>query len=58
MLAKLGGIGGALTKGLGVAGRVVGKLALPLTAALTAYDAYKGWNADKNASTGQKLITT
>ena len=44
-----------LTKGLGFAGRVAGKLALPLAAGMAAYDGYKGFNADPNATTGQKF---
>jgi len=51
----LGKAGGVLGKGLGFAGRVAGKLALPLAAGMAAYDAYKGWNADENATTGQKF---
>ena len=44
-----------LAKGLGFAGRVAGKLALPLAAGMAAYDGYKGFNADPNATTGQKF---
>ena len=59
LASKAGGVlkgaGGILGKGLGVAGRVAGKLALPLAAGMAAYDAYKGWNADENATTGQKI---
>lgn len=44
-----------LVKGLGFAGRVAGKLALPLAAGMAAYDGYKGFNADPNATTGQKF---
>ena len=36
-------------------GRLLGKAALPLAAAMSAYDAYKGFNADKNATTWQKI---
>ena len=44
-----------LAKGLGFAGRVAGKLALPLAAGMAVYDSYKGFNADPNATTGQKF---
>ena len=44
-----------LAKGLGFAGRVAGKLALPLAAGMAVYDGYKGFNADPNATTGQKF---
>lgn len=40
---------------LGTAGRLAGRLAAPVAIAMSAYDAYKGWNADENATTGQKL---
>ena len=35
--------------------RILGKLALPLTAGMAAYDAYQGFNADPNASFGGKM---
>jgi hypothetical protein len=38
------------------AGRVLGKVALPLAAGMAAYDAYKGFNADEKATTGQKFL--
>lgn len=50
----LGG-GGAAGGVLGGAARVAGKLALPLAAGMAAYDGYKGFNADPNATTGQKF---
>jgi len=53
--AKATSVGGRLMSGLKTAGRVVGKVALPVTAGLAAYDAYKGFNADENASFGDKL---
>lgn len=37
-------------------GRVAGKLALPVTAGLAAYDAKKGWDVDPNATTGKKAL--
>ena len=43
---------GGLARG---AGRVLGKLALPLTAVMGAYDAFSGFTADPNASFGQSL---
>lgn len=51
----LGKAGGVLGKGLGFAGRVAGKLALPLAAGMALYDGYKGFTADPNATTGQKF---
>ena len=53
--AKATSFGGKMLSGLKAAGRVVGKVALPVTAGLAAYDAYKGFNADENASFGDKL---
>ena len=50
----LGG-GGAAGGVLGGAARVAGKLALPLAAGMAVYDGYKGFNADPNATTGQKI---
>lgn len=50
--SKLGKLGG-LAKG---AGRILGKLAWPLTAGMALYDAYKGFNADSGASFGGKLL--
>ena len=47
--------GGAAVKGLGMAARVAGKLAAPLAIGMAAYDAFKGFNADENATTGQKF---
>jgi hypothetical protein len=35
--------------------RALGKVALPLQAAMGAYDAFQGFNADSNASFGQRL---
>ena len=51
----LGKAGPGLMRGLGTVGRVAGKFAAPLAIAMSAYDAYKGWNADPNATTGQKF---
>jgi hypothetical protein len=51
----LGKAGPGLLKGLGAVGRVAGKFAAPLAIGMAAYDAYKGWNADPNATTGQKF---
>jgi hypothetical protein len=50
--SKLGKLGG-LAKS---AGRVLGKLAWPLTAGMALYDAYQGFNADADASFGGKLL--
>lgn len=54
-LGGLSSIGGGLSKALGVGARVAGKVALPLTVAMGAFDAFKGFNADENASFGQKM---
>ena len=48
MLSRVGG----LAKG---AGRVLGKVALPLAAGMAIYDGVKGFSADENATTGQKF---
>lgn len=48
MLSRAGG----LAKG---AGRVLGKVALPLAAGMAIYDGVKGFSADENATTGQKF---
>jgi hypothetical protein len=50
MLGSLGSSGV-----LGAAGKFLGKVALPLTAIMGGYAAYKGFNADKEASLGEKL---
>lgn len=51
--------GSAIARNAGTAGRfagrVLGKVALPLAVGMAAYDAYKGFNADENATTGQKF---
>ena len=52
-------VGGSALSGLGSAakfgGRLLGKAALPLAAVMSLYDAFQGFNADKNATTGQKV---
>jgi ribosomal protein S17E len=48
-------VGSSLAPAGRFAGRVLGKVALPLAAGMAAYDAYKGYNADENATTGQKF---
>lgn len=45
---------GAATVGKGAL-RVAGKLAAPIAIGMAAYDAYQGFNADPNATTGQAL---
>ncbi len=51
-----GGGGAGMGKGLLKVGKgVLGKVALPLTAAMSIYDGFQGFNADKNANTGQKF---
>lgn len=45
------GLGGLLKGGA----RVLGKVAAPLAIGMSAYDAYKGFTADKDASTGDKF---
>lgn len=47
-LGKAGGF-------LGKAGGLLGKVAAPIALLKGGYDAFQGFNADKNASTGQKL---
>lgn len=58
--SKASSLAGSVGRGLGTAGRfagrVLGKVALPLAAGMAAYDAYKGFNADENATTGQKFL--
>jgi hypothetical protein len=51
------GVGGpGMGKGLLKVGKgLLGKVALPLTAAMSIYDGFQGFTADKNASTGEKL---
>ena len=41
---------------LGGAARVAGKFAAPLAIGMAAYDGFKGFNADPNASMGSKLL--
>jgi hypothetical protein len=50
-----GGQGGRLGKILGTGARVVGKVAAPLAIGMSAYDAFQGFNADKEAEIGEKL---
>jgi len=52
---KVGGSQG-LSKILGGAGSLLGKVAAPLAIGMTAYDAFKGFTADKNASFGDKMM--
>ena len=52
---KAGGRLARLGRGLGRAARVAGKVAGVAAVGMAAYDAYKGFNADENASTGDKL---
>jgi len=49
--AAKGGMKGLLKGGA----RVLGKLAAPLAIGMTAYDAFQGFNADKDASFGEKM---
>lgn len=60
MPAKASSFLGSAGRKLGTAGRfagrVLGKVALPLAAGMAAYDAYKGFNADEKATTGQKFL--
>jgi hypothetical protein len=53
MLSKASGFLGKAGK---FAGRLLGKAALPLAAGMALYDGYQGWNADPNATTGQKFM--
>jgi hypothetical protein len=50
-----GGVGRGVGKVLGGLGRLAGKVAAPLAIGFAAYDAYQGFNADPNASLGDKL---
>jgi hypothetical protein len=50
-----GGQGGRLGKMLGTGARVLGKVAAPLAIGMSAYDAFQGFNADKDADIGDKL---
>lgn len=56
VLDKVAGKMGGLSKVLGTAGNVLGKVALPLAAGMTAYNAFQGFTADKDASFGSKLM--
>jgi len=56
ILESIAGKMGGLSKILGPAAKVAGKLALPAAAAMSAYDAYKGFSADPSASFGGKLM--
>ena len=54
--AKAGSkMAGFLGKSAGVAGRLLGKLAVPLAVATSAYDAYQGFTANEDAGIGEKL---
>ena len=53
--APAAGGGGRLANLAKGGARILGKLALPLTAGMAAYDAYQGYNADPNASFGGKM---
>jgi hypothetical protein len=54
--AKAGSkMAGFLGKSAGVAGRLLGKLAVPLAVATSAYDAYQGFSANEDAGIGEKL---
>lgn len=53
--APKGGGGSRILNVAKGAGRILGKLALPLAGAFAAYDAYQGFNADPNASFGGKM---
>jgi hypothetical protein len=61
LASKAGNVVGSVASGVGGSGvlkgaaRVAGKLALPLAAGMAVYDGYKGFNADPNATTGQKF---
>jgi GH24 family phage-related lysozyme (muramidase) len=50
-----GAAAGGLGKMLGTGARALGKVAAPLAIGMSAYDAYKGFTADKDASLGDKL---
>lgn len=56
LLEKLTGKMGGLSKILGPAAKVLGKVAAPLAVGMSAYDAYQGFQADKNAGLGSRLM--
>jgi hypothetical protein len=56
IVEKIAGKMGGLSNILGPAAKIAGKLALPAAAAMSAYDAYKGFSADPTASFGGKLM--
>lgn len=56
ILQKITGQMGNMGKVLGTAGSVLGKVALPLAAGVSAYNAYQGFTADKNAGLGEKFL--
>jgi len=53
---KLAGKMGGLSKILGPAAKVLGKVAAPLAIGMSAYDAFQGFQADKNAGLGTRLM--
>lgn len=53
---KIGGKAvGGVSKALGMGARALGKIAAPVAIGMAGYDAYKGFTADKDASTSQKI---
>ncbi len=53
---KLAGKMGGLSNILGPAAKVLGKVAAPLAIGMSAYDAFQGFQADKNAGIGTRLM--
>jgi hypothetical protein len=56
ILQKITGQMGNMGKVLGMAGSVLGKVALPIAAGASAYNAYQGFTADQNASIEDKFF--
>lgn len=56
VLEKLMSGAGGLSKFLGPAARVLGKVAVPAAIGMSAYDAYKGFTADKESGMGTRLM--
>lgn len=56
LVEKLSSKAGALSSILGPAAKVLGKVAAPLAIGMSAYDAFQGFQADKNAGLGTRLM--
>ena len=56
LVEKLSSKAGALSSILGPAAKILGKVAAPLAVGMSAYDAFQGFQADKNAGLGTRLM--